>query len=186
MEGRGHDANRQREVDMTKMRRRSKALKRAERTGKAFGSARFVRQPQEGTGSSRGEFRLSARISSSKGARAAGKVKVSPRVLFRQGGEGRRDWQRSEPRPAWVAKHPELSRGANRRGGEKPRGRTKQLVWQQAAEGRLHKEWNCFGRAILESTWSGRATVMSAEGHQANESHERRISEGWFSIPKAL
>jgi hypothetical protein len=161
-------------------------LKWAERQGRTFGSAPVVRQPQEGTGSSRDEFRLSTLRGSSKGARAAGKVKIGPRVLACQDGEGGFDWQRSEPRPAWVAKHPNLSRGASRRGGEKPHGRNKQLVWQQAAEGWLHQGGFCFGRRILESTRSGRATGMSAEGHRENESHERRISEGWFSIPKAL
>jgi hypothetical protein len=174
MEGRGQGCGSATTPRTGQTRRRSKALKWVARWGRTFGSAPVARQPQEGTGPSRGGFRLSTGRSSSKGARAAGKVHVVPRVLLRRGGEGRRDWQRSEPRPAWVAKHPELSRGANRRGGEKPRGWNKRLVWQRDAEGRFR------------STGSGRATGMSAEGHRANESHERRISEGWFSIPKAL
>jgi len=129
---------------------------------------------------------------SSKGARAAGKVlRHGTSVPGRTkgfgssgltsgsgspGGGGRQDRQRSEPWLARVAKHPKPSRGANRRGGEKPRGRNKRRVWQRAAEGDGHSRED--QRASADVSGHLREWMRDGEvGGRAreNESQERRV-----------
>jgi hypothetical protein len=70
--------------------------------------------------------------------RGKGSTLVPPGLGLPDGG-GRWNQQRGEPQPVWVAKHPKPSRGANRRGAEKPRGRTKWLAWQWVTEGRFRE-----------------------------------------------
>ena len=129
---------------------------------------------------------------SSKGARAAGKVlrhgtSVPSRVrgfglLGRAsgsgspGGGGRQDRQRSEPWLARVAIHPKPSRGANRRGGEKPRGWNKRRVWQRAAEGDGHSRKDQRASADVSGHLRGWTRDGEVGGRaRENESQERRI-----------
>jgi hypothetical protein len=129
---------------------------------------------------------------SSKGARAAGKVlRYGASVLCRvrgfgllgrasgsgsPGGGGRRYWQRSEPWLARVAIHPKPSRGANRRGGEKPRGWNKRRVWQRAAEGGGHSRIHQRASADVSGHLRGWTRDGEVGGRaRENESQERRI-----------
>jgi hypothetical protein len=132
-------------------RRRSNASQEAERWGKVFGPAPGGRQLQGGNGGAVMHHRLSTgkvlrRVPALREKRFGRCFGIDREGMLRHpgsrtsgsgspGGGGRERRKRSEPWLARVAKHPEPSRGANRRGGEKPRGRNKRQAWQRAAEG---------------------------------------------------
>jgi len=122
---------------------------------------------------------------SSKGARAAGKAHlVPPGLACQMVGDG---IVGNAANPGWLGLQNIRSRHAEQT-GEVVRNhevRTKLFVWKREAEGRL------FRKAV----WSGRATVMSAEGHERTnprrgestrvDSAVRRRSEGEARSMKA-
>jgi hypothetical protein len=134
----GRVLTRQRGRSSVQKRQRSNALKEAEQRGRDFGSAPAGRQLQEGNGGAEMHHRLlTGRFFEGcprcgKGVfehRASARCVRPPGLVRQMVGVGG-SWQRSEPWLARVARHPEPSRGASRRGGEKPRGRNMQQAWQ--------------------------------------------------------
>ena len=175
-------------------RRRSNALQRAEQQGKTFGSAPAGRQPQEGIGGAVMHHRLSARkilrrvpalrerclgsYFGRDGPACFGTMDCASGSGL-PGGGGRWQRKRSEPWLARVAKHSKPSRGANRRGGEKPRGRNLQQAWQRAAEGSDSRFRSRRRRQHASAVKAGQSWGWTRDGHvgsraRENESYERR------------
>jgi len=163
MEGRGPNREPATGNEAVHKRRRSKPLEGAEQRGRTLGSAPAGRQPHEGNGGAVMHHRLSAgkvlrRVPALRGRgleQGTSVACVRSSGSGSPGGGGRGPQKRSEPWLARVAKHPEPSRGASRRGGEKPRGRNMRQAWQRAAEGvtrlRPRGDWR---RASVGGSWS--------------------------------
>jgi len=124
------------------------------------GPTRDERQRQEGNG--RGDtVRLSTRgILRGVGTSRGGSRDPSSGESRAEGHEGAK---RGEPQDRQRdATSPQLCRGANRRGGEKPRGRNMALGWLRVPEGRLRP--NGSGRGSLRRWRGGPGRIPREEG----------------------